>query len=433
MDDLPPPPPYTPYPTTRDSTPSTNSLGLPPTDNSLSQPNSQTNLGDNSDEILLHISGAAYFELRPPPFHQSPNVHIHRLSIPSDVDFTTLPFPRPAQTWLDGDVNDQDWATFLNHLIPICGSPRVVQTPKGYPIPRKLDGSQRQIAGKKLDAVIQEWNENFFLPRGLQVHREFPKQILTINDAQFFPAILRGDKSTARYLLDDRVNINTKNEEGATALDKAIQKRDIAMIKMLIKYGADVETAIDGYTPLYVAVSKGEYAITETLLERPINLDARTPTGETPLYKAVSIGNFKIAQLLIANSADVSARPAGGDSMLYLATSKRHFPLVELLLEKGAEVEARMVSQAAARGDYVSCVLLKSLLSKRSVDVNVKGADGKSPLAQAVSEGNQSIAKVLLENGAVIEKSMVSGANARKDWAMSRLLIKSSQGLENLI
>ena len=133
MDELPPPPPFTPYPTTRDSTPtpSTNPHGLPPADNLPSERNYQINIGGNSDERLLHISGASYFELRPPPLHSPPNVHSYRLFIPSDVDITTLPFPRPAQTWLDGDVNYQDWETFLNHLISICISSRVVQTPVG--------------------------------------------------------------------------------------------------------------------------------------------------------------------------------------------------------------------------------------------------------------------------------------------------------------
>ena len=181
------------------------------------------------------------------------------------------------------------------------------------------------MAGRKLEAVVQKWNEHFFLPRGLHTQREFPKHILIVQDAQFFQTGLRGDKSTARHLLEDGVNPNTRNEEGATTLYGADQKRDFAIVKMLIRYGADVETAIESYTPLYVAVSSNEYPIIEALLERPLNIDPRTPTGETPLYKAVLMGHFKIAQLLIAQSADVSARSGGGDSMLYLASSKKHF------------------------------------------------------------------------------------------------------------
>jgi hypothetical protein len=89
----------------------------------------------------------------------------------------------------------------------------------------------------------------------------------------------------------------------------------------------------------------------------------------TPLHLAVIRGNIKMAEWLLNHGAEVDARDFEGGTPLLWAVGYRQVDLVELLLERGASVDA--------------------------VDNN-----GRSTLQSAFREVNQDLAELLRKHGA---------------------------------
>ncbi len=138
-------------------------------------------------------------------------------------------------------------------------------------------------------------------------------------------------------------------------------------------------------------------------------------------------------QPLSGKSADINANSVGADSMLYLATSGVSLSLAQVLQHDGAEVEERMVSQAAARGEDSMLELIP--LSKIPVNVNFKTTNEQAPLLQAVAQGDQRIAKLLLESACCSPGEHVWGCLTRQvidsEIAAQTLEILINVGLES--
>ncbi|KAI0009855.1 hypothetical protein F4779DRAFT_339375 [Xylariaceae sp. FL0662B] len=140
-----------------------------------------------NDDQRTTASAQAYFESRP-AIRQAlgPNLVIS-LAITQDASPDDFPYP----DWARGhETTQQDWQTFLNHLAPnhaASANAHVINrklqaengaqsTPTGRDIAAaqlgRLQSSSRP--SRNLDAVIHEWNDGFFGPRGVTVVREPP-------------------------------------------------------------------------------------------------------------------------------------------------------------------------------------------------------------------------------------------------------------------
>src|SRR5438132_4524781 len=70
-------------------------------------------------------------------------------------------------------------------------------------------------------------------------------------------AVKSGDRSAALALLQQKVNVNTPESDGTTALHWAVQKDDVDLVDRLIKAGANVKAKNDyGSTPMAEADRK---------------------------------------------------------------------------------------------------------------------------------------------------------------------------------
>lgn len=123
-------------------------------------------------------SAALYFDERPtqiPPPSNDPLVHhltVRTGSCPDDL-------PYQAE-WAARDVTPQDWATFVNFLIPDHDAARneAILGEKGATegstagesekLGREIseDAAQRR---REVEATVQQWNDGFFRPRGIVV------------------------------------------------------------------------------------------------------------------------------------------------------------------------------------------------------------------------------------------------------------------------
>jgi len=77
----------------------------------------------------------------------------------------------------------------------------------------------------------------------------------------FLEAVRQGDVSQLRRLLDDlrvSVDVNGYNCDGQTALHQSCLNGDLDLVKLLVKFGADIRLANrDGWNALHIAAWKG--------------------------------------------------------------------------------------------------------------------------------------------------------------------------------
>ncbi|KAL2051526.1 hypothetical protein ABVK25_008188 [Lepraria finkii] len=177
MDDL-PPPPYTPH------DPSVGEGEVP----ALSQdgtnlPFQPTLRGGYTRPALPSesnfSSAATYFEDRQPHL-QNAGIHLnlieHNITITPETTRDDLLFPLPIETYIARDVTSLDWSTFVNYLFPIPNEPsnekpRIEKDVKPHSFADEDTPERRSC----IEAVIAEWNENFFSPRLIHVNVDFAR------------------------------------------------------------------------------------------------------------------------------------------------------------------------------------------------------------------------------------------------------------------
>ena len=94
--------------------------------------------------------------------------------------------------------------------------------------------------------------------------------------------------------------INSKIfEKGTNALCRATNMESLPMVKLLVKYGADVNLpSSNGNTPLMWAARNNDVQILEYLIASGVNIEARNKEGLSALDLAVSNMSYKTALIL---------------------------------------------------------------------------------------------------------------------------------------
>ena len=127
-----------------------------------------------------------------------------------------------------------------------------------------------------------------------------------------------------------------------TPLSCSIQKPNIPMIELLLRYGADPNYVFhfDGvyYPSLSTAIASKNIQIVQLLLTYGANVNYITPnTNAIPLIHAIQkMDNDDIANLLIDHGADIHLSP-NGISPLYVAVQSNKLKIVERFIEMGAD------------------------------------------------------------------------------------------------
>ncbi len=185
-------------------------------------------------------------------------------------------------------------------------------------------------------------------------------------------------------------------------LADAVERRDVAVVRTLLKGGADVNgTQIDGTTALHWAAYNEDSETAALLLKAGANVNAANRYGVPPLAIACTNGNAAIVKLLLDAGADANAVMKGSETVLMLASRSGNVDGVKALLIRGAKPNARerrgqtALMWAAAEGH---AAVVRALV-EAGADINASLDSGFTPFFFAVREGRIEVARVFLEAG----------------------------------
>ncbi|KAJ3116385.1 hypothetical protein HDU96_009743 [Phlyctochytrium bullatum] len=255
----------------------------------------------------------------------------------------------------------------------------------------------------------------------------------------FWDAVADGDVETLRSLLTDKLMGVNSVKNGATALHVASTQNNVAMVSLLLEFGADCyRRNAQGKLPIQLSSSVGVWKVLATKMRRATTtlLGALTdgkddgvavrlllaakqnPTAKAnkiykgegkesvALHLAAYGGSLEVARALLDCGAAVDSRDRIGNTALHLAAARGYLALAKLLVKKGAQINARTdegwtpLHDAAGRGHLP----VVQWLVASGADINAKASiDDLTPVQCAATTQCLPVIGWLLLNGAIAE------------------------------
>lgn len=149
----------------------------------------------------------------------------------------------------------------------------------------------------------------------------------------FYLALQEEKYSTAKLLLSLGADINKRIGFGYTLLLFALDKRDCAMAKKIMRFGADLsaQTFICHNSALHLAISYDLDAAINALLRAKAPLDLPDHVGQTPIYRAIALGKQKVALQLAQAGASLTHQDNAGLTPITFSREKFYLQLAAAL------------------------------------------------------------------------------------------------------
>jgi ankyrin repeat protein len=241
-------------------------------------------------------------------------------------------------------------------------------------------------------------------------------------DLRLVEAARNQDQPQIRSLLNQHTDVNERAEDGSTALLWATHWNDLPTADLLVRAGANANTANDfKMTPLSQACTNASSAMVDLLLQAGADPNMPIGTGETPLMTCARTGNQDAVAMLLVHGADVNGKePSQNQTALMWAAAEAHPKVLQTLIKAKADLRAHTKEGFTALHFSVRVGDLEStrILLDAGVDVNIRAqpdagrrqesrgvrADitfpGSTPLLVATVRGHVPLALFLLDHGA---------------------------------
>ncbi|XP_057331780.1 ankyrin-3-like [Microplitis mediator] len=184
----------------------------------------------------------------------------------------------------------------------------------------------------------------------------------------------------------------------------AVYNKYYKITEDLLKLGAAVNVVSDFHksTPLRIACEKNSEDFVKLLLKYGADVNFKGQYNMTALYEAVRNSYFEITKLLLDNNATI-----GDQGLLHNAVLRGSTEIVRILLDRGANIHGinSYGMSALHRVTYITewnktkeGVEIAKLLLARGANLNLKNQDGETPVVCAVKNERSHILKVFIDN-----------------------------------
>ena len=141
-----------------------------------------------------------------------------------------------------------------------------------------------------------------------------------------------------KLLLEQEVDINSRDSQGATPLHLASLKGHLRIVRTLLEYGAKINPRkLTSYsTPLHLASASEDCAeVVEYLCKQREDLvDEIESSGRTALHLACRNGCTSVVNILMGHGADVSRKDNDGLTPIQVACTYGHVEIVSHFVNK---------------------------------------------------------------------------------------------------
>lgn len=153
-------------------------------------------------------------------------------------------------------------------------------------------------------------------------------------------ALFFGYSSIVNFLLSKGALINATDSDGRTALMYACRAGQKEIVELLLKKGADIRLKDDtGKNALMYASLSYHKTIDEALVPADEDMDITVKEAALIFVRAPS-GQKEIVRLLLAEGADVNVKDKKGKTALMLSAQGGKIEIVDALLSRRADLSA---------------------------------------------------------------------------------------------
>ena len=212
-------------------------------------------------------------------------------------------------------------------------------------------------------------------------------------------------------------------------LHYAIEIKNIKAIKLLLKYGSNVNVSEgNGYSSLHLAVRSRSFEICEIIIPFVSNINSRYNTGESSLHIACNLQLTEIVALLIKYNADPNINDYDHEiTPLHYAVYVNNRDIINMLLKAGANPNSQDITgntplhYCVLENNFEAFVLItKSTYTRNIINFNAWNINGEIPLHLALKHSNENIEDYL---SVIIEKSNLSVQDSDGNSCLYYLII----------
>jgi ankyrin repeat protein len=228
-----------------------------------------------------------------------------------------------------------------------------------------------------------------------------------VGDTRLPNAAMQGDRNLVTSLLAQKVDVNSAQGDGMTALHWAASKGDLAMATQLLNAGANLRavTRIDQVTPLFGGATSGNVAMIAILVKAGADVNIADAKGTTPLMLAAASGNAESVRVLLEHNADPNAKDqAWGETALMYAAALNRAATIKELIQHGADVNVtakvvRLDKALSGPDDAAQRAAAEAAAQKANAAPATADAAQKKPAAPPAAEAAKKRAQTGRQRG----------------------------------